>query len=556
MNLHKVWLGGVALVAMSIAAGPAAAQQAVDRADPAVAERELSTQAPLVPDAPAPARVTSRPVSDAVFDGDIPVGAIIVDGGRTFRAVDFAPVIAAYAGRRLSASDLKALAQAVADLARARGYVFASAWIPQQTVASGVLRVRLDEGRIDEIRIKGAADDAPNGAVTRALSGLSDGRPVTRRELERALLLAGDLPGVRVAETRYQREGERGVLVVDTVARRIIANVQIDNRGSGSVGPVRMRVRTDVNGVLLMGDQLTLRGTLTPVQPKELATIGFDYAVDTGIDGLLAGVGGSYTRVQPGGLSRTFAIDGRSASVNANLSYPLVRKLDANLWATADFTVRDVEQDRMGELVRNDRFATVTLGLSGYRSWLGGYVYGRLAARQGLNAFDATRGGDPLSSRRGGSAIFSKLDAYVDWTGPLAGPIKLRVAAEGQVASRGLLSSEEMGIGGPRFGRGYDYSEQSGDRGAAGMIELRYDLKGLPIKRRTTQLYVFADAGTVGNVGGKGRGGSLYSAGGGVRFDVSRIFDAGLEAGFPIGKDRFETRDRSPRIAFTLSARF
>lgn len=524
----------------------------VDRADPAVAEQELGTRAAPQQARPAETRVQAPSAAVANLGGDVPVGAIVIVGAETLRPSDFAAVVGDYVGRSLQPADLKALAQRVAELARARGYVFASAWIPQQTVANGVLNVRLDEGRIHAVRIKGAADPG----VTRALNRLANGRPVSRRELERALLLAGDLPGVRITETKYQREAEGGVLLVDASQNRFVGNVQVDNRGSGDVGPVRVRVRADANGAFLPGDQLSLRGTLTPFQPRELGTIGFDYAFDTGLDGLLAGGGASYTRVRPGNRVRGFEIDGRSRSINANLSYPVVRRLDANLWTTIDFTIRDVEQDRKQVLIRSDDFSTLTLGAYGYVGFKKGWAYARIGARQGLGIFDATRAGDPLASRRGGSARFSKLDVYVDWIGPLAGPLGLKVAAEGQLASRALLSSEEIGIGGPRFGRAYDYSELSGDRGIAGLVELRYDIEKTPLTGRETQVYAFADAGTVGNIGTGGRGGSLYSAGAGLRFDVSKVFDVGVEIAFPIGRDRFETNDRSPRLSLTGSARF
>lgn len=540
------------LVAMCGPGSPLHAQQEIDRADPAVAEREIA--APLGRSrASAPAATITAPTAAvSLFEGEVPVGAVVVDGARTLRAAEFAPVIAPFVGRRLGTADLKMLAQGVADLARTRGYVFASAWVPRQAVTSGVLHVRLDEGRIDEVRMAGTR----NPAAERMLAMLSDGRPVTRARLERALLLAGDIPGVTVANSTYRREGTRGVLLVESRSSGVSANAQIDNRGSRAVGPVRVRIRADAYGAISSGDQLTIRGTVTPIDPRELGTLGFDYALDTGADGLLAGIGASYTRVRPGRRPIDGAVDGRSASFNANLSYPIKRTLDANLWVTADLTLRDVEQDLGDTLIRSDRLTTLTLGASGYRSLLGGSFYGRVAARQGLNVLDATRRGDPLASRGDGSGIFTKFEAYADWTSAVSGPLSVRVAADGQLASRALLSSEEMGIGGPGFGRGYDYSERSGDRGIAGLIELRYDLKGLPLAGRKTQLYAFGDAGTVGNIGAGGRGGGLYSAGAGVRFDLAKAFDAAVEIGFPIGHDRFETRDLSPRLSFTMTSRF
>jgi hemolysin activation/secretion protein len=556
MKLRKLLQFGAPFAALFAGGVPASAQpssgqQETDRADAGMIERDAA--APAAPNAaPAAKAVPPADAPSAELAGEIMVGAVVIDGARAMRPAQFAPVFAPFVGRRLGAADLKALAQAVADLARAQGYVFASAWVPRQTVESGVLRVRLDEGAIGDVRISGA----DNIAIGRTLAVLADARPVTKSTLERALLLAGDLPGVRVADTRYLREGDRGILLVEASERRSAGSVQVDNWGSRAVGPIRVRVRADLNGAFLAGDQLSLRSTVTPLQPRELATVGFDYAIDTGFDGLLAGFGASFASVEPGRQSRLVEIDGRSVSFNANLSYPLLRRREANVWTTADFTVRDVEQERADALIRNDRLSTVTLGVSGYRELGGGWLYGRLSARQGLGLFDSTRRGDPLASRFNGSARFSKLDVYADWTGPLSEPLSLRVAGEAQVASRALLSSEEMGLGGPRFGRAYDYNERSGDRGVAGLAELRYDLKSFPKAIRSTQLYVFADAGSIGNLGRGGRGGNLYSAGGGVRFDLSRVFDAGAEIAFPLAHDRYETGDRDPRLSFTLSARF
>ena len=106
MNLFKaIALAGAAAIATLVAAGPARAQQDVDRADPAVAERELG--APTAPYSPAddvrraPASAISAPRAVASFRGPVSVGAVVVDGTRVLRAADFASAIAPYLGRRL-----------------------------------------------------------------------------------------------------------------------------------------------------------------------------------------------------------------------------------------------------------------------------------------------------------------------------------------------------------------------------------------------------------------------------------------------------------------------
>jgi hemolysin activation/secretion protein len=104
-----------------------------------------------------------------------------------------------------------------------------------------------------------------------------------------------------------------------------------------------------------------------------------------------------------------------------------------------------------------------------------------------------------MRSRSDGSAIFSKLEFWAHYDRSLLGPLSFQLQGEGQIASRPLLSSEEMGLGGRYFLRGYDYREYSGDKGVAGSVELRFDLPGWGGFVREAQLYGYADAGTVGN---------------------------------------------------------
>ena len=69
-----------------------------------------------------------------------------------------------------------ALATAIAGVVRARGYPFATASIGAQAMAGGVLRVTVQPGKIDAVRVIGAANAAADAILVGALTG---GRPVT-----------------------------------------------------------------------------------------------------------------------------------------------------------------------------------------------------------------------------------------------------------------------------------------------------------------------------------------------------------------------------------------
>lgn len=551
MNPNSIlWRTAAAAAAIAVPA-TGSTQNVLDRGDAAVAAESVEAVAMPVERAAPPAPHAKLTAAPPAAVGAVEPSAITVDGAPTVPPAAFLPATEPFLGRPLGEADLKTLATSVANVLRERGFVFASAWIAPQTLAHGVLRVSVDEGRLDAVRLEGR--DRP--AVRRALGGLSDGQPVTGARLERALLLAGDLPGVDIVDSQYRTENGRGVLDVTPAVTPVEGYASVDNWGSRSAGPVRLRNRVALNDLLHAGDQLSLRTTLTPFDLRELATLGGDYSVVLGRRGTIANFGASYARVQPGGRYRRLDLDGRSVSGNIGLSHPVVRTAETNLWANLDLSLRDSEQDRDRALVRDDRVASVSFGLSGYALVAQGWLSGRVTFRQGLDVFGATERGDPLASRSNGGGVFSKAEAYAEWTVPVAPRVTVRFAGEGQVASRPLLSSEEFGIGGPRFGRGYDYSERRGDGGAAGSVELRYAIPGRAGPVEDLQLYGFVDGGAVHNIRGA-TGDDLFSAGGGLRFDLGRMFDAELEAGLPLNADRFETGDRNPRLSFTINARF
>jgi hemolysin activation/secretion protein len=120
------------------------------------------------------------------------VGAIVIDGLTVLDRAAFAGTIEPFAGRALERAELVQLTDAIAARLRAEGYILATAWVPEQTLVGGMLRVRVDDGRIDALRIEGS----DNPAIRHQLERLVNGAPVTLAALQREVLLADDLPGV------------------------------------------------------------------------------------------------------------------------------------------------------------------------------------------------------------------------------------------------------------------------------------------------------------------------------------------------------------------------
>jgi len=178
---------------------------------------------------------------------------------------------------------------------------------------------------------------------------------------------------------------------------------------------------------------------------------------------------------------------------------------------------------------------------------LGGRLWAGAGVVQGLGLAGTIVAGDPLASRFDGSARFTKAFCWANCTGGLGGGVSLRLASNGQLASRPLLSAQEIGLGGAYFGRGYDFNERFGDNGIVGLAELRRRFDE-PVKGVSwLQLYGFIDGGYVADLGGSFGEGALGSAGAGLRAMIGQT-EIGIETAFPLGAVRYESGDRSPRI--------
>jgi hemolysin activation/secretion protein len=182
----------------------------------------------------------------------------------------------------------------------------------------------------------------------------------------------------------------------------------------------------------------------------------------------------------------------------------------------------------------------------------GSRLWGGFGVVQGL---DGTGSGDPMSSRRDGSSRFTKAVGWINWTGNLMKQLSLRVAGNAQIASRPLLAAQEIGVGGPGFGRGYDFSERFGDSGALGLVELRQQFDRLLPGVDWVQTYQFADGGYVENMVGGFGDGARWSAGAGLRAAFKKT-TIGVELAFPLNAPRFDSASMAPRINLTVGQDF
>jgi hemolysin activation/secretion protein len=540
-----------------VLAAPALADEQVplDRRDPSLATQQAQVL-PVPPAAPDALGGATRPAStvddQVTVAPGVLVRAIHVSGDEDIPAAEMAAVVAPFAGHWLTSADMRDLLAAVSGLARAHGYIFAHSSVPAQSLAAGILRVEVDEGHIDEVRLTGAR----NRAVLSVLETLKGHAP-TASEIERQTMLAQDLPGVVLGQLRYERQGDKGVLFVPVTSNRVSGRAWVDNRGNDALGPLRAQLAVSINRVFSDRDQLSISDLVTPVHPRELNAVFGRYAYQLGNRGTELALFGAYGKTHSGGKWQQSDFTGDSVSAGASIAQPVLRSRKVSLWLNGEFDYFGVDQWAAGTLVRRDRISTVNLSMNGYVPLAGGRLRAGLGVTQGLDIFGSTARRDPLASRPGAGGQFTIAGAWASWAGGIVGPISATFQLTGQVANRPLLAIEQISTGGPVFGRAYDFSERSGDKGVLASAELQAKLidrsRGL---MRSAQIYGFADAGTVANLRNNYGTGPLYSAGLGARATFAASLRLGLEAAFPIASRRYETGNNSPRFSLILSKSF
>ena len=481
------------------------------------------------------------------------IGAIHVDGAENLDQKAMMQVIQPFIGHQMRESDMQDLLSVVSGVARAKGYVFAHSSIPNQKLAAGVLHIKLDLGRIDQIQLGGIVSPA----VQAVLSPLI-GKPARQAEMERQLMLAGDLPGISIGRTDYRRVRGLGVLTVQVSRKPMAYQAYADNRGNSAIGPLRLTLGYDMNG-LFGEERLSLSGQvqITPAHLSELASSSLRLAMQLDNAGTEIALSGNISRSRPQGRISPFGITGQVRYLGLAINRPLLRSRKASLWLGASLDYFAIDQWQVQNQILEDRVVLAGLSINGYMPMLSGRLRGGLGVTHSLGIFGATQVGDFMASRPGAGAGATILTGWANWQGGLIGPITAKLAISGQMASDPLPAVSQIGIGGPNFGRAFDYAERTGDEGLLGSGELQYN----PIVNgngllRSAQFYGFADAGHVTNKQNNFGTGNLYSAGLGSRLTLPQNLKLGLEMAWPLNDVRYETGDKTPRLSASLGASF
>lgn len=461
------------LIALAIALSPSV--QATTTPDAGTLQRE-SERALSVPAPAEPRLAPAAPMKEADKGATVTVKSFVIEGATLIPDAELTALLQGQIGRALTLRELEAAAQRLAAHYRARGW-FVRVYLPAQDVTDGHIRIRVVEGRLGSIRLDETMPQRANAEYVLRVVGdrLAIGQPLSAADLERGLLNANDLAGLRA--TGILEAGERAgetrlrIKVEDTPF--LMSDLGLTNHGIKSTGRWQATGGLALNDLSGRGDRLDLR----LLGARDLASGQIGYSHPLGSNGTRLGLRASHLRYRLGDTFAALDADGRATTWGANLAYPLVRSQTSNLNLSANIEHRASEDDTLGAATRRHDIDAASFTLSGDRldHWQGGGL-SRYSATLTAGDLDLSGVAGDLATDQAGPRTqgrYAKLAGRYTRLQNLPAGFNLIASLEAQFADGNLDSSEKIALGGPDAIRAYPVNEAPGDEAWLLRLDLR-----------------------------------------------------------------------------------
>lgn len=457
-------------------------------------EAGRSLQAPAAPRAPQAA--PAKPMPSDAKAVRVSVRRIAIEGATLITEAELQAQVADVIDQSLTLAELEHTAQRIAEYYRQRGW-YARVYLPQQDVSDGTIRIAVLEGRFggasvqDTQDVQGAGHRADAARVQAMVTHrLPVGQPLSAADLERGLLIANDLPGIRTTGLLQAgaQQGETALALSVQDTPFVTGDAGLNNYGLRSTGRVQATGGMALNNMNGSGDQLALR----LLAAQDIRSAVARYSLPLGTDGLRLAAHLSALDYQLGKPYKALDAKGKAFTGGATLTYPLIRSAARNLSVSAGYEHRRYDDDMLGQALRRPRINAATLGITGDSSAPNAVTWGGAQLTAGnvnLAGNTADQAQDAASASTAGR--YAKLSWSLGRLQGIAPGWQVQLAASGQFASTNLASSERLSLGGPTQIRAYPINEGTGDSGVLVKLELQREIGS------GWQAIAFYDAGRI-----------------------------------------------------------
>ena len=391
------------------------------------------------------------------------VKTIQVEGNTIYDNATLAPLVEVGEGRKMSVGELNRFADKITSFYAEHGYILTEAYIPQQKVQDGVIKIVVAEGKIGNIQVQGN-EKIKSEDVLKRLKKLNSGKVLREQSLEELLLQLNDQIGVSARSTLRPGDlpGTSDLVVDISEGESYFFGIDGDNFGSRFTGENRFGFTASAGNLLSLGDQVYIRGVKSD---DDLNFVDASYLYFFNEWGFSAKVAYTYSDFNLGQSLSALNAGGDAHLFVGELGLPIYRSRSLQLGLVGGFEYRVYENFQntpaLG-VTSDDEIGDVFFGLRGnYRDGILGWTFVDVRVQQTVFNESKARIFD-----RGGNddATIATLDVLrYQNTNVLNSYFILK--GIGQVASDRVLSPDQFSIGGVGTVRGYPLAEFSGDDG-------------------------------------------------------------------------------------------
>ena len=384
-----------------------------------------------------------------------------------------------YIGQCLGVTQLNDLLKVITDRYLAKGLVTSRAYLPQQNLASGNLKVQVVEGHLEGM--KGAEG---SGITDRQLAMSFPGKPgdlLNLREIEQMVDQLNRLPSnqAQMELAPGKEVGGSEVLVKNIPQKPWRVGFSRHNGGQRSTGEQQWGTSFDWDNPLGLADQLSLRGGHDAVSDHQKTSRNsmLNYSLPFGWWNLNY----SYSETEYRSLAQASGFNFKQSGDSQNHQLRLERviyrdALSKTSLSTGLVTLRTnnfIEDSKLA--LSSNRLSEAQFGINHGRRIGGSFLNIDLGMQDGIGAFDAQANHNPRPGQA--DARYRKYTATLSYLYPFklwGESFSFSSLMTGQRSEDVLFSPQRMSLGGQSSIRGYRDQSLSGDSGGYWRNDLRW----------------------------------------------------------------------------------
>lgn len=487
------------------------------------------------------------PQSDASTESEVKLELkqLVTDPSAVLSSEEINAITKDYVGKKVTVKDLYAALARINALYQEKGYVTCRAFLLQQTIENGVVKITLIEGKTGEVSVQNNKWTKTNYIKKRI--ALANGEISNINELNKDLLRFNATNDVqlRIMMQAGQKPGTTDYVITAYEPRQYNWNIFSDNAGNKSSGEVRGGVFFSAKSLSGSRDALTIGN----VDSKGTKAVTSSYSHSLGRSGTKLSVGYNTNSVKTVKGENKDKLKGHSNAVSLGVTQPWVINEKTRSEAVLELNHQKSNSDFLGSTIVGDTtndaflgFAMTNYGNSHIFYQKHGFLIGKVSHdsifEDDSNTFGLFKtNGFYQKAYRHGQSISAR--GEFQWS-----------------AKDNVPSARQFYIGGMYSVRGYEENFRGADKGINLSVEYAVPLN----EKRTVSAFTFLDYGQLfgEDAESANTNSSLFSTGIGIKANITKNIYANLTLGVPLKKhlDDGHEEPSSTKLHFTVTGQF